>query len=104
MKSLYASRLVALCLICCQPCQAGWNGNTSQVHRHQVAITLTWLPRRELRVRDWSGKIGGRSHGCEPDDCTVDVDSLGTVRCGLAGGRVDARQQVRPGGRQVEDD
>ncbi|MFL5586483.1 MAG: hypothetical protein ACJ8DI_02355 [Ktedonobacteraceae bacterium] len=65
---------------------------------------ITWLPRRELGVGDWSGKIGGRSLGSEPDDCTVDVDPCGSVRSGLAGGRVDARQQVGPSGRQVEDD
>src|SRR5258708_5150295 len=51
-----------------------------------------WLPRRELRVGDGRGKIGGRSLGSEPDDRTVDVDSCGAIGSGLAGGRVDARQ------------
>src|ERR1700736_6289990 len=65
---------------------------------------LNYLPGWKLRVRDGSGEVGGWSHGCEPDDRAVDVDPLGAVRSGLAGGRVDARQQVRPRGRQVEDD
>src|SRR5258708_498484 len=63
-----------------------------------------WLPRRELGVRDWRGKIGGRSLVSEPDDRTVDVDSCGAVRSGCPCGWVEARQQVGPGGRQVKDD
>ncbi len=63
-----------------------------------------WLPRRELGVGDGRGEVGGGSRVGEPDDRTVDVDALGAVGGGLAGGRVDARQQVGAGGRQVEDD
>src|SRR2546423_2036614 len=33
----------------------------------------TYLPGWELRVRDWSGKIGGRRLGSEPHDCTLGV-------------------------------
>src|SRR5437660_1742680 len=32
-----------------------------------------YLPGWKLRVRDWSGEVGGRRHGWEPDDRTVDV-------------------------------
>src|SRR6266568_4672152 len=70
-------------------------------HKHRIRYLLPW---RELRVRDWRGKIGGRYLVSEPDDRTVDADLLGAVRSGLASSRVDARQQVGTGGRQVEDD
>ncbi|TMC87606.1 MAG: hypothetical protein E6J22_17220 [Chloroflexi bacterium] len=62
------------------------------------------LPWRELRVRDGRGKIGGRSLVSEPDDRTVDVDSCGAIRSGRPCGWVEARQQIGPRGRQVEDD
>src|SRR5207247_8436723 len=66
--------------------------------------TATKLPRWKRRVGDRSDKVGGRSLRGEPNDRTVDVDAGGAVRSGLTGGRVNARQQVGPGGRQVEDD
>ena len=65
---------------------------------------LASLPWWELRVGDRRGKIGGGSLVRESDDRTVDVDSCGTVESDSTCGRVEARQQVRPGGRQVEDD
>src|SRR5690349_6930510 len=66
--------------------------------------TATWLPGWELRVGDGSGEVGGGSLVSEPDDRTIDVDSCGAVRSGITCGRVEARQQVGSGGRQVEDD
>src|SRR5258708_6824513 len=63
-----------------------------------------WLPRRELRVGDGRGEVGGGSRVCEPDDRTVDVDSCGAIGSGPTCGRVEARQQIGAGGRQVEDD
>jgi len=72
-------------------------------HKHRSEAT-TYLPGWELRVRDGSGEIDGGSHGGEPDDRAVDVDSCGAVRSGTTCGRVETRQQVGPGGRQVEDD
>src|SRR5258708_33516998 len=78
---------------------------TTSIERRPLGIqTPKPLPGWELRVRDGRGEVGGRSHGCEPDDRAVDVDSCGAVRSGLAGGRVDTRQQVGPGSRQAEDD
>src|SRR5258708_13735347 len=63
-----------------------------------------WLPRRELGVGDGRGEVGGGSRVCEPDDRTVDVDSYGAVGSGPTCGRVEARQQIGAGGRQVESD
>src|SRR5260370_29149247 len=63
-----------------------------------------WLPRRELGVGDGRGEVGGGSRVGEPDDRTVDVDSYGAVGSSPTCGRVEARHQIGPGGRQVEDD
>jgi hypothetical protein len=63
-----------------------------------------WLPRRELGVGNGRGEVGGGSRVREPDDRTVDVDSRGAVGSRPTCGRVEARQQIGPGGRQVEDD
>src|SRR5437588_6454693 len=78
--------------------------NPTERRRYEHKHRNHYLPGWELGVGDWSGKIGGWSLGSEPDDCTVDVDPCGSVRSGLASGRVDTRQQVWPRGRQVEDD
>src|SRR6266498_6140032 len=63
----------------------------------------TTLSRWNLRVGHRGGQVGGRSLVGEADHRAVDVHSCGAVGSRLAGGRVHPRQQVRPGGRQVQD-
>src|SRR5689334_2379436 len=60
------------------------------------------LAGRELRAGNRSGEVRRRRLGGEAEHRAVDVDAGGAVRRGLAGGGVNARQQVGPSGGQVE--
>src|SRR5438552_18905369 len=63
-----------------------------------------WLAWGELGVGGGRGEVGGGGLGGEADHRAVDVDSGRAVGGGLAGGWVDAGEQVGPGGGQVEHD
>src|SRR5260221_4095624 len=52
-----------------------------------------WLPRRELRVGDGRGEVGGGSRVSEPDDRTADVYSSGAVGSGSTSCRGEARPE-----------
>src|SRR5579859_1926998 len=65
---------------------------------------LLWLAWRELGVGGGRGEVGGGSLRGEADDGAVDVNPDRAVRGGLASGRVDAGEQVGPGGGQVKHD
>src|SRR5437879_7460649 len=60
------------------------------------------LERRELRVCYRFFEVGRGRIGGEADDRTVDVHPGRAIGSRLTGGRIDAGQQVGPGGRQVE--
>src|SRR5205085_11962060 len=75
----------------------GAGGQAGAASNRSVARWVLWV------------RHGGRQVGCrglcrEAEDRTVDVDPRRAVRSRLAGCRVNARQQIWPGRRQVEDD
>src|SRR6516164_1337152 len=61
------------------------------------------LPRRELRVRNRVGEVGGWRVIGEADDRAVDDETAGPVGGWLPGGGIEAGQQVGTRGGQVED-